>query len=274
MLARRYRPAPPAVGAGPGTMGLRSGCDAATGDGPAVADRTASTGRATVAGWVASGAGTAIGSTSQTWAVRSASWSRRAASIEPALRCASRSATSSSGAGRAIGAIRDRTGEPERGDAPHVERGGVSAGGVVQVRPAAGHARPEVRADRSEDDDRAAGHVLAAVRADPLDHRLGAAVADGEAHPCPADEVEPSAGRPVQHGVAGDGLRRRVGREIRLRGDRDRAPGQPLRDIVIGLPDETQLHARPGKGAEGLAGGSDAARAGSAHGARRARGRR
>ena len=36
-----------AVGAGPGTMGLRSGCDAATGDGPAVADRTASTGRAT-----------------------------------------------------------------------------------------------------------------------------------------------------------------------------------------------------------------------------------
>ncbi len=92
-------------------------------------------------------------------------------------------------------------------DAPIVERGGVAPGRVVEVRPAAGHPGPEVGADRTKDDDRAAGHVFAAVRADPLDDGLGAAVADREAHPRPADEVEPAGGRAVEHGVAGDRLR-------------------------------------------------------------------
>ena len=82
----------------------------------------------------------------------------------------------------------------------------MAAGRVVEVRPAAGHAGPEVRADRPEDHDRAAGHVLAAVRTDPLDDGLRAAVADREAHPGPSDEVQPAAGRAIEDGVAGDRL--------------------------------------------------------------------
>ena len=77
---------------------------------------------------------------------------------------------------------------------------------IVEIGAAAGHAGPEVRADRAEDHDDAAGHVLAAVLAEALDDRVGAGVADGEAHPGPADQVEPATGRAVQAGVAGDRL--------------------------------------------------------------------
>ncbi len=67
---------------------------------------------------------------------------------------------------------------------------------VVQVRPPAGHPGAEVRPDRAEHDHDAARHVLAAVRADALDHRRRAAVANREAHPGPPDEVQPTAVAP------------------------------------------------------------------------------
>ena len=51
------------------------------------------------------------------------------------------------------------------------------------------------------------------MRADSLHHRLGAAVADGEAHPCPADQVEPPGRGSVQDGVAGDRLASRRSRQ-------------------------------------------------------------
>ena len=82
----------------------------------------------------------------------------------------------------------------------------MPAGRVVEVRPATGHAGPEVGTDRSEDHHGAPGHVLAAMRADPLDDRFRAAVADREAHPGATDEVEPAGGRAVEHGVPGDRL--------------------------------------------------------------------
>ena len=46
----------------------------------------------------------------------------------------------------------------------------------------------------------------------------------------------------------------RVGRKVGLRDDRDRAAGQPLGDVVVGLADETQFDARTGERAERLAG--------------------
>src|SRR6187401_2666824 len=85
----------------------------------------------------------------------------------------------------AILAIARRGGEPDRVDAPRVERRDVAAVRVVEIGPAAGHAGPEVRPDWAEDHDDAAGHVLAAVLAEALDDRLGAGVADGESHPGP-----------------------------------------------------------------------------------------
>ena len=81
-------------------------------------------------------------------------------------------------------------------------------------------------------------------------------VADGEAHPRPADEVEPAAGRAVQHGVAGDRLGGGVGAEVGLGGDRDRAARQALGDVVVGLAGEPELDAGPGEGTERLAGGA------------------
>ena len=108
----------------------------------------------------------------------------------------------------AVGAVGDDRREADPAHAAPSSAAEVAAARVEEVGAAAGHAGPEVRADRAEHDDRPAGHVLAAVRADALDDGLGATVADGEAHPGPADEVEPAAGRAVQDGVAGDGLRR------------------------------------------------------------------
>ena len=44
----------------------------------------------------------------------------------------------------------------------------------------------------------------AAVRANALDDGVGARIADREAHPGPADDVQPAAGCAVQAGVAGE----------------------------------------------------------------------
>ena len=93
---------------------------------------------------------------------------------------------------RAVLALAHHARQAGRGDALAVERRHVAAGRVVEVGPAAGHPGAEVRADRSEDDDGPAGHVLAAVRPDALDDGLGARVADREAHPGPPDEVQPA----------------------------------------------------------------------------------
>ena len=125
---------------------------------------------------------------------------------------------------------------------------------IEEVRAPAGHPGPEVRADRAEDDHGPAGHVLAAVRTDALDDRLGARVADGEAHARSTHEVEPAARGAVQDGVPGDRLAARRGREIRLGHDRHRPARQPLADVVVGLADELERDARAGERAERLAG--------------------
>ncbi|MEZ5073990.1 MAG: hypothetical protein R2691_04050 [Solirubrobacterales bacterium] len=58
--------------------------------------------------------------------------------------------------------------------------GKTSSGSQMQAIPPA-HSGREAAAGRTEDDDAAAGHVLAAVLADPLDDGEGAGVADREA---------------------------------------------------------------------------------------------
>ena len=157
---------------------------------------------------------------------------------------------------------------------PLVQRRRVAPARVVEVGTAAGHAGAEVGADGAEDDDGAAGHVLAAVRADALDDGFGAGVPDGEAHPRAADQVQPAAGRAVQHGVAGDRLGGGVGAEVGFGGDRDRAAGQALGDVVVGLAGEAELDAGAGEGTERLAGGAAKLEPDRDRGARRARGRR
>ena len=130
----------------------------------------------------------------------------------------------------------------------------MPAARVVQVGPPPGHAGAEVCADRTQHDHHPTGHVLAAVGADALHHGLRPGVADREAHPRPTHEVEPTARGAIQAGVAGDRLPGGLDREIRLRSHRDPTPGQPLADVVIGLTDQGEVHARPGECPERLSG--------------------
>ena len=181
--------ASPGVGTGRATAGLRSGC------GTTCTGR----GRSAAAGTTASTAG--HGSTSQVSASGVISWpSSRVASAEPASRCPSSSERNRpSNSGRSIAASESRTARtllPWRA-------GSCRPCGSPEERDPARHPGPEVRADGPEDQHRAPGHVLAAVRADALHDRLRARVPDREAHPGATDDVEPPGGRAVETGVAG-----------------------------------------------------------------------
>src|SRR3954452_12890004 len=75
---------------------------------------------------------------------------------------------------------------------------------VEDERQAAAHAGGEVAPGRAEHDDAPAGHVLAAMVADPLDEGVGARVAHREALAGAAAEERASGRRAVEHRVADD----------------------------------------------------------------------
>ena len=87
------------------------------------------------------------------------------------------------------------------------------AGLVQDEGLAAAHAGREVAPRGPEDDDAAAGHVLAAVVADAFDDGLGAAVAHGEALAGDAADERLAVRRAVEHDVADEDvlLRREAG---------------------------------------------------------------
>src|SRR5262249_18384691 len=119
------------------------------------------------------------------------------------------------------------------------------------------HTGAEVPAMRTENDDRAAGHVLTGVIADPFDDGDGARVADTEPLPCGAGDVELASGRAVEHGVPGQAWLTGVAHGWR---DCDPAAAHRLADVVVGVPHERKLDARGEEGAEALAGGALEAR--------------
>ena len=127
---------------------------------------------------------------------------------------------------------------------------------VEHVRDPAAHPGREVASRRADHDDPAAGHVLAAVVADTLDHRGRARVAHREALAGDAAEERAPGGRAVEHGVADDhallgAVRGAVGRP-----NGDHASRQALADVVVGVTDERQLDPGREPGAERLAGGT------------------
>ena len=115
---------------------------------------------------------------------------------------------------------------------------------------------PKLRPGRPEHDDPPAGHVLAAVVADALDHRHRAGVAHGEAFADHAPDEGLAAGGPVQDDVPGDDLL--LGDEAgraRQRGTHDEpATGQALAEVVVGVAFEAQRDAAGQEGSEALAG--------------------
>ena len=116
-----------------------------------------------------------------------------------------------------------------------VDQRGERVVGVVHERDAARHAGAEVAAGRTEHDDAATGHVLAAVVADALDHRGGARVAHAEALPHHAAEVGLAAGGAVERDVAGDDVV--LGDELRVAvGEhRELAAREALARVVVGV---------------------------------------
>ena len=165
--------------------------------------------------------------------------------------------------------------QPDGRDAAVVERGGVAAGRVVQVGPAAGHPGPEVRADRARG--------RRPCRRSCTRSRAGRSPRRPPRRRCCGPR---SASPPGRRGGAGRRSRRRgtvlpaiasvaaVGAEVGLRGDRDRAARQALADVVVGLADQAQLDARARRTRRTTGRRRRAARAGSGRAARRARGRR
>ena len=103
---------------------------------------------------------------------------------------------------------------------------------------------------------RAAGHVLAAVVAHALDHRVGAGVAHREALAGHAAEIRLAGDRAVQHDVAGDHVLRGLAAELRARLHADAPARQPLAAVVVGLADQVQGDALGQERAEALAGGA------------------
>ena len=100
---------------------------------------------------------------------------------------------------------------------------------VQNVGHAAGHARGEVAAGLADDDDTAAGHVLAAVVADALHDGVDAGVADAEALAGDAADVGLAGRGAVEGHVAGDDVLLGHERGVSVGGNRTiLPPDRPL----------------------------------------------
>src|SRR5215210_3332490 len=122
-----------------------------------------------------------------------------------------------------------------------VDLAGELALRIIDERGAVGHARAEVGAGRAENDNQAAGHVLATVVANALDNRRGAAVADTEALSSATGREQSAPGRAVEDRIAGDRLWR-VEWSRRRGPDGNLAAGHSFADVVIGLAFEIEAH--------------------------------
>ena len=104
---------------------------------------------------------------------------------------------------------------------------------VDDVGDAAAHAGGEVAPGATQDDDAAAGHVLASVIADTFDDRVRAAVAHGEALAGDTAHERLAAGRAVERDVADDDVLFGFEGSSR-RGIHEQASArQPLAPIVV-----------------------------------------
>src|SRR6185295_5171695 len=111
------------------------------------------------------------------------------------------------------------------------------------VGDAAGHARRKIPSGPAEDDDAAAGHVLAAMIADAFDDGQRAAVSHGEPLAGHAPEIRFAARRAVQGDVPDDDVL--LGNECRLPGrvHDDFAARKTLGDVVVRVAFELERDA-------------------------------
>ena len=111
---------------------------------------------------------------------------------------------------------------------------------VPDVRDAAAHACAEVAPGRAEHDDATAGHVLAAVVADALDHCVRVRVAHGEALAAEAADVGLAAGGPVERDVADDHILLWRIRHALRRDDDHASARESFGEVVVGVAFEAE----------------------------------
>ena len=92
--------------------------------------------------------------------------------------------------------------------------------------------------------------------ADPLDDRLGAAVANAEPFAGDAADEDLAAGRPVEDDVAGDDILLGGKRRLPRRLDDDTPPREPLAAVIVDIPLDGHRHPRHAEGHHALAGGA------------------
>ena len=122
---------------------------------------------------------------------------------------------------------------------------------VQHVGYAAGHARGEVVAHGAEDGRASAGHVLAAVVAHALGHGRRAGIAHAEALARRAGYVGRAAGRAVEGHVANERVAVAPPRALG-RAHRQRAAGEALAQVVVGLAAQRDLLPLPQERAKRL----------------------
>ena len=127
---------------------------------------------------------------------------------------------------------------------------------VVDVGDAAAHARGEIAAGGTEDDDETVGHVFAAMIANALDDRGCAGVADSEALAGDTVEENFAAGGAVEDDVADENAV--FGQEARSLGriGDDAATREAFSEIVVGVAFKLERDALRNECAEALAGRS------------------
>ena len=137
-----------------------------------------------------------------------------------------------------------------------VESLGEGVVGVKNESHAAAHAGSEVASCRADHDDRPAGHVLAAVITDALDHRTPVAVTNRETLATHPADVRLAARRPVQGDVSDDDVVLRDERRVIGRHDHDPPATEPLGKVIVCIAFQPERHPGGEKRAKALTGGT------------------
>ena len=138
----------------------------------------------------------------------------------------------------------------------HVAESGEGVSRVVDIGDATGHAGGEVATGRSEHDGLTARHILTGMVAHALDDHVGPRVADAETFAGGPANIGVPAGRTEEADIADDGVG--FGHEggAFVGVDAERAAGEALAEVVVGIALELQVDPVGQPASEALSGRS------------------
>jgi hypothetical protein len=116
------------------------------------------------------------------------------------------------------------------------------------------HPGPEIISDTSKDRDSATCHILTAIGSTALNNGIGPRITNSEAYPGLASGEQFARCRPIQAGVADNGVVPSLKRGCRWRTQLNGGAGQALSDVIIGITNNIEQQALHTERAKGLAG--------------------